>query len=640
MIKKIGLSLFFVLFILPFPLKGETAVQQWLKEAPGAMDYPDARGLLKNEWRFEFRPDGRVVEKCRKIIKILTPAGREKYSDYRIPFDRDTETLDILNAVTVKADLTEVEVEEGAMNDVTPPFLADAQIYSNLIHKVLSYPVVEPGVALYLEYEKARTFKGEAPQMGDILYFQTNDPLLEQNVTFRIPADKPFTYRFVGMEGEVHQSREGDHLIYCITGKEAPQIKEEEFMPPMKALSRRFYFSTYKDWHEATRPFADAFYQASVPDPSIREKAEALTASCATRQDKIRHIFLFVTREIRNVWMEFGIAGYKPHPAPEVLKNRYGDWRDKAVLLASLLKAAGIESHPVLASSENIEPVADVPTMKQFDILLIAIDHGQGEKRYLNPFAENSRYGYFFKGNRCRGLEILSSGAAFVDVKPFPERPSLAENICELTLDAAGSVRGSFTSSLDGYFDDRARAYLKDLQGEELLMKLERLLNAFNSSSAVEDYELSDLKDLTAPVRIAVTFKGADFGIKQGAIMSIEIPEFPFWYADMPVDPRLSERNYPFRIDTDGAWSYTLKLIIPGGYEALHLPKDLSRTTAYGVYHLSCSLDESSRTVTYTQKIEFTAGDVPPEDYEDFKKKLDALKLLKNRLLLLEKREK
>jgi hypothetical protein len=52
----------------------------------------------------------------------------------------------------------------------------------------------------------------------------------------------------------------------------------------------------------------------------------------------------FVQSDIRYVAIELGIGGWQPHPAPEIFTHRYGDCKDKATLLSSMLHEVGVES--------------------------------------------------------------------------------------------------------------------------------------------------------------------------------------------------------------------------------------------------------------------------------------------------------
>ena len=62
----------------------------------------------------------------------------------------------------------------------------------------------------------------------------------------------------------------------------------------------------------------------------------------------------FVAKDIRYVAIEYGDSGYEPHHAKEVFVNRYGDCKDQAILLITMLKEAGIEAYPVLIGTRGV----------------------------------------------------------------------------------------------------------------------------------------------------------------------------------------------------------------------------------------------------------------------------------------------
>jgi hypothetical protein len=67
------------------------------------------------------------------------------------------------------------------------------------------------------------------------------------------------------------------------------------------------------------------------------------------------------------------MAGYRPHRAPEVLANRYGDCKDKAVLLCTMLRTIGVEARVALVNSGD--PRANRPDWPsaQFNHAIVAI---------------------------------------------------------------------------------------------------------------------------------------------------------------------------------------------------------------------------------------------------------------------------
>ena len=62
----------------------------------------------------------------------------------------------------------------------------------------------------------------------------------------------------------------------------------------------------------------------------------------------------FVQNKIRYVSLSFGSNAYHPHHPDEVLQNRYGDCKDKSLLLLSLLRAAGIQAWPALVFLKSV----------------------------------------------------------------------------------------------------------------------------------------------------------------------------------------------------------------------------------------------------------------------------------------------
>ena len=77
---------------------------------------------------------------------------------------------------------------------------------------------------------------------------------------------------------------------------------------------------------------------------TIKSKVAELTAGASTSLEKMNALATFMQKEIRYVAIQLGIGGWQPHRASEVFQHRYGDSKDKATLLSTLLQQVGIES--------------------------------------------------------------------------------------------------------------------------------------------------------------------------------------------------------------------------------------------------------------------------------------------------------
>ena len=78
--------------------------------------------------------------------------------------------------------------------------------------------------------------------------------------------------------------------------------------------------------------------------PTIKATVNNLIASKATDDEKARAIYDWVANRTRYVGLEFGLSAFRPHTATEVHDKRYGDCKDKANLLITMLGLAGIKS--------------------------------------------------------------------------------------------------------------------------------------------------------------------------------------------------------------------------------------------------------------------------------------------------------
>jgi hypothetical protein len=119
-------------------------------------------------------------------------------------------------------------------------------------------------------------------------------------------------------------------------------------------------------WEELARLVADIIEPRLTITPELQAKAEALVAGKPTRWERIRALTEFVQKEVTYLSITLDkdyLAGYRPHPAPEVLQNRYGDCKDKATLLVAMLRAIGEKGYVVLVHAKNPRAIiADWPS--------------------------------------------------------------------------------------------------------------------------------------------------------------------------------------------------------------------------------------------------------------------------------------
>ncbi len=630
------LSAVLLVFFLS-PLVAQEKIEDIVKSAPSRAKYPDSSAVvIRAGQTFALDQTGKRTEEYFRALEIFNLTGREKFSDFRIPFDKNEDKVSVLLAKTFKPDLASMEVEQKAINDVTPPELAEADMYANVLHRVLSFPSVDPGSVLVVHYQKE---KEKAGTLDGLVHFQLDEPMIKKELKVIIPQDQSLKYKIKGLETGFKEETAGGQKIFTLVAADCQQIKPEEYMPSLGELASRVIFATFKDWNEASRAFSESFFKAAAPLAEVKKTAANIVKNASSKEDKIRKIFYFVVKEIRSIRFNFGEGGYEVHAAETVLKNRYGDWKDKSALLVSMLQAAGLSAYPVLVNSRSVPPEEDVPTLKQFDAILVAVVGGQKDgDLFMNPFADDSVFGYFSEGRESRGLKVKPDGVEFVQVRCLPEAESVLKNEISAEIDASGSIRGMMVSELSGLFDRRARAELKDKTGKELEVFYSESVNRICEEGKPLRNQLSDPKDLSKKLKIGQDFSGTNYGIFQGNIMLVPIPQVPYAFSGLPATPSLAKRLYPFRMAGESEVFSTVTVKIPPGFKPLYFPESYSFQEDYGDFSLSSAYDIGQSSVVIKKTFRFRKKEIPVSQYEEFKKIIDSFGLPKNTLLLLEKK--
>jgi transglutaminase-like putative cysteine protease len=617
----------------------DVEVAALIENAPDEEDYPDASAVFLNlQEMASVAENGSVTTTRNRLIKVLTLRGRERYSNQAFLYNTDSEALTVVKGVTVRKSGRVVEVEEDAINDVTPAFLEGATMYANVFNKVISFPVAGPGSTMELQLLEERKPASDTSYSG-IEHLGARDPLLQGSFAIRYPegADSPVTAGLSGeLGGEMRESSRAGEIVYSVADVAA--LVEEEHMPPAAELYPTVLYSSYRDWSGPAAFFADAFYPHVQTDGAMAGRVADVTTGLTDQADIVRAIFLDVTTEIRNVHLNLGIGGYEPNDAEIVLENKYADTRDKAVLLVSMLRTAGIDAYPVLvAGATDARFTESVPTLSQFTRILVAYPDATGV-RFLDPFLDDAFYGFLRWGRGNAGLLVRDDGSGeLVAVPGFSPEENRAHRRMAIALDTQGDAKVTATSELAGYFDRKTRLRLKDLKPSEADKVFDASASAVTAGAVETDRFHSDLSDLTEPVVVSQSIDAEGFAVAQGDMMIVHLPGFPFEFANMDVTPSLAERKYAFEYPCEFESGLEIALTLPEGYEIAWVPEGSTIDAGAATFELACGVSDDGRSILWRQSVTVSDRSIPVESYSGFKESYDRSASPKNQLVILRK---
>lgn len=108
---------------------------------------------------------------------------------------------------------------------------------------------------------------------------------------------------------------------------------------------------------ELSRFLAKGGDPRDVPTPELEATVKKVLEGVEnTPEAKARALYEYTCRELQYCAIEIGLGGWFPHPAKDVHAARYGDCKDKANYLRTLLTIAGIQSYNAAIFSHDGSP--------------------------------------------------------------------------------------------------------------------------------------------------------------------------------------------------------------------------------------------------------------------------------------------
>lgn len=166
----------------------------------------------------------------------------------------------------------------------------------------------------------------------------------------------------------------------------------EDHVPEWHLPFSMAQWSEYQDWAELVR-WAIPYYQVPSGSGELLEKEVADIASRFTEPElRLMEVLRFVQSRIRYLGVEVGAGSYVPNHPDLVLRRRFGDCKDKTLLMLTMLNRLGIKAEAALVNTRlkrGIETL--LPAPGAFDHVLVRVTLG-GKVYWLDP-TRNTQFG-------------------------------------------------------------------------------------------------------------------------------------------------------------------------------------------------------------------------------------------------------
>jgi hypothetical protein len=592
--------------------------------------------LLYSETNVTVFSTDRIKIQVRDAYKILRPDGRH-YGTVAVYFNPQRKVKS-LHGWCIPAQGKDYEVKDKDAVEVSPN-IQGAELISDAKYKVLHIPASDPGNIVGYEYEV-----DEQPLfLQNIWNFQETDPVRESHFSLRLPPGWEYKASWLN-HPEVKPTQAGSNS-WQWTVNDVNEIRREPLMPPMRGVEGQMIVSFFTssggpapnanaDWNAMGKWYANLVGERVDASAEIKQQVAALTASKTTSLEKMEAIAEFVQHDIRYVAIELGIGGIQPHSASDVFSHHYGDCKDKATLVRSMLREIGVESYHVVINAERGSVTADMPAHDGFNHVITAIklpdgltdssliatmQHPKlGRILFFDPTNELIPFGQiggYLQANY--GLLVTPDGGELIELPQQPSAMNSIRRTAQLTLDTTGTLRGEVKEVRLGERASSERRRLRTVSKDaDRIKPIEELLANSLSSFHITHASLVNLYQTDQPFGFNYSFESVNYAKNAGNLLLVR-PRVIGNKGSGFLETK-EPRKYPVEFEGPASDTDTFEITIPVGYAVDNLPPPVDADYSFASYHARTVVN--GNVVGYTRTFEVKELSVPVNKAEDLRK--------------------
>lgn len=455
--------------------------------------------VLLQEDHFTFDAQGKSVHTHRIVGKILTAGGVDQWKSLSAEYEPWHEQKPLLQAHVITPDGLVHSLDTKTIADDTAQS-EDDDIYTD--NRVVRAPL--PALAAGVVFEEQTTYTETAPlfEAGSVhsVYFGYHIPVLQSRLIIDTPSSVAIQHEHKLLpQLVVHSSEDqGRTITTFVNGRIDPVDEAEVDLPSDVAAWPHITFSLAKSWQQVAAAYSK-MVDEKIAGADVKSFVDAATR---TEKDRVKIADSLVAqlhKEVRYTGIEFGQSSLVPHPPAETLKHKFGDCKDKAALLVSMFRAAGMPAYLALLSTG---PGEDVPQnlagMGHFDHAIVFVP-GTPDL-WIDATAEYMTVGQLPSADQGRLALIVRPETTALQLTP--ELPSSADRTIETReffLPEDGGSRIVETTEYDGLSASSMRHDYSNAISKDFRKNLDDYMKNTYLAEKLDKMDHSTPSDLSKP---------------------------------------------------------------------------------------------------------------------------------------------
>jgi tetratricopeptide (TPR) repeat protein len=616
------------------PGKADEITLKLIKEADDDKGKETGALIILKDYKMTVNEKGQTKMIIRILGKIYSKDALADYSQIPLSYNSYYEEPDLNYARVIRSDGSTSTVPKDAIQIKTTPESQGLQYTDN---KYLSFAL--SGLEIGAAFDYQITFTQKTSQIegqwfdshwfGGMLlnlsppYIPRIDPVMTSRYTLLVPKGSKFQYHMYSSGQEPLKESTGIQDRYEWVLLNQPSLKIEESMPNISTLGPTLNLSSLYDWKQIDAWASRKLLSRIDITGAAGAKAKELVAGMDNDVDKIKAISNFIQTEIHYIYADLDRGGYTPHPVNEIFNSRYGDCKDKSILLVSMLKAVGIEAFPALINPYPYDQLTDIPA-PWFSHLITYVPGKDGDL-WLDATSEVTPFPNLYFSDQGRISFIVNGKGGNLTKTPL----SGFDNVSVFDLKSTfnkGTVSILMKLNSRGMHGDALKGIFKKMNTEEKEQAVKGLYKSLFERTE-DKVDISDVSIPEMPFSMGISYH-ADSAWKDGygiftygshSLIPLEI----LLNIDSKVSPELRKNDfvspYPFVITGSEKYVSPEKGLIP-----LTIPKADSVVNDYFRFFKTFSTDEKMIIVKWT--LTFDGKVIPKDKYVAYVKSMKTVR--------------
>ena len=466
------------------PTVGVSALPAWVKPVSIKYNLPKLEKQSETGYfDIAFIEQVHVPEQTvyiRKALKLMNEEGVEYMSEISVAYNQAYQKLSFHDIHVIRNGQNIEKLKRAKFKSYPHEEDLYMQRYNNNVTAYVDLADVQVGDII----EYAYSIKGFNP-LFENRYAENFTTAFDSPVgtlLYRLitNADSPIYIEHSGPDVAAEEYRNGNLKEYQWLFTEVPGITIEADVPSWYEPYPAIMVSEYNDWLNIRDFSARLFANNVTVEKGLQKNIDSIKQSNTTNDTRAAAALRFVQEDIKYVDVDMWTGSRKPADPNKTFAQGYGDRKDKAYLLVTMLGAMNIDATPVLVNTSVKQSIAkNIPSPQLFNHVTVRmkINGGQYFVDPTNAYQRGSLDVISFPDYQ-KGLVLADSISGITTISPAaPGMVSVKEKF--VIRDMKGHATLMVTTINTGSFADNARATFKNGNSPDVQKTFEQFYSAY-----------------------------------------------------------------------------------------------------------------------------------------------------------------